>query len=141
LHRHGVIDSEFHGFVRLSETRFEKTLPLSFDRGLLCHSIAFLKDLFCGKHTVKRCGKSRVNRHLYYDLHDLLAGATDIQCSVDIDLQLRKRISLSMKKKPVSADGEPKKEAPKESRRHEPAKDGKDVKDTKQRRFANNPFN
>jgi uncharacterized protein len=57
---------------------------------------------------------------------------------LDLDLQ-RKRISLSMKKKPAGADGESKKEAPKESRRHEPAKDEK-VKDIKQRRFANNPF-
>ena len=58
---------------------------------------------------------------------------------LDVDLQ-RKRISLSMKNKPGGDDGKTQKAVPKEAQRRESAKIGKDIKEEKPGRFANNPF-
>lgn len=49
------------------------------------------KDLLCGEETIQRRREAGVDGHLHEDFGDLVARQSDIQCRLDMHLELRRR--------------------------------------------------
>jgi len=57
------------------------------------------EDFLGREETVQRCGKPRIDSHLHQYFRDLFTRETDIEARLDVDLQLRRRISHCRKRR------------------------------------------